>query len=52
MGGRLILINFVVNALPTFMMALFPISLGIIIGWIASGGNFYAKGTKTRRVIT
>lgn len=46
LGGKLTLINCTLDALPTYMMSLFPIHAGSSIGWITSGEISYGMGTQ------
>lgn len=49
LGGRLTLINSVLDALPTYMMSLFPIPPGIINRLDSIRRNFLWQGNKERR---
>ncbi|WMV37031.1 hypothetical protein MTR67_030416 [Solanum verrucosum] len=48
MGGRLTLINYVLDALPTYMMSLFPIPPGIINRLDSIRRKFLWQGNKDR----
>ncbi|WMV42674.1 hypothetical protein MTR67_036059 [Solanum verrucosum] len=47
-GGRLTLVNSVLDALPSYMMSLFHIQAKATKSWMQLGGTFYGKEAKIR----
>lgn len=45
LGGRFTLINSVLDAMPTYIVSVFPMLANELIGWMPLGGIFGGKGT-------
>jgi hypothetical protein len=50
-GGRLVLINLVLSNMVPYMLSLFLLPKGVLIGWIFSDQDSFGKATAKRKNI-